>query len=287
MTPLELSDYQKKVYKYSSGHDQIKSEANYGYVCESIEINNGLYLHVRDMEYPEKGFASTTDLFSINAVKKLIIESLRLFPFIFPLILVPNRTLKAFNTIAFKIMSPCILQHQHLTPMAQELHKFLLIFLKEVGIKEDTSIQTTEIIVNIIHFDNAYRYRLQDIFNETTKEKLQNPRKEFRRLMGIVSEREIFDYVINGKVIESKHIKVIMKFKLFYWAISLVLWLPKAKKAYKKALKEINLERLQPDEADRFWMCVRDGYHYFGKTDKERKMMINHLRYVIPTKLVV
>lgn len=297
---MNLNEYGEKVYKYRSGHEQIKREATYGYVLDSIEINNGMYMHVRDMEYPEKGFASTTDIFSINAVKKMMIEVFHLTKYLTPSLLffalipfklkikVINSLLTSFNVVAFRIMSPCILQKQHLTPMAKELYKFCLTFLGEIGIRKDISEQFTEIFINIIHFDNAYRYRIQDLFNETTIGKLNNPRKEFKRLINILGSREILYYDKGGTMVEAKNAYALSRFKMFGRLISILMWHPKVLKSYRTALKDMDIVKIQPDEADKFWMCVRGGhYYYFGKNDNERRMMINHLKFVIPTKLTV
>lgn len=282
---MNEKEFNEKVYKYKSGDDQIKAEASYGYICESIEINNGLIMHVQGMQYPEKGLAPTKDIFAINQVKRLIIESLRYLKYITPSLivfaLIPykykisflNKAIHSFNLVTFKMVSPSILQFQHLTPMAKELYFFLDRFLHKVGIKHAIREQFIEIFINIINFDNAYRYRLQDIFLETTIEKLQNPRKELTRLFGILAERD-------------PNIAVTSKFKMFLQVFSIILLHPRIKRAYLFALEDLDITKVQPDKADWFWMCVRGGsYNYLGKTDKERLMLINDLRYVIPTKI--
>lgn len=285
-TPLTQKDFDEKVYKYKKGFEQIKDEAEVGYMVESIEINKGLYTHVMGMEYPEKGLAPAQDVFNANIVKKLIIEPARLLKYFAPSILVflvlpykfkikvINKILTSFNIIAYRAFSPSILQDQHLTPMAQELKQWMLRFFKELDIDQDVSRDTTELLINVLNFDNAYRYRIQDLFNETTVERIKNPRKEFKRLMLINREREAQHQVM-----------VSNKFKLFGTLLSLIFLHPKIKKAYIKSIDGLNLIKLQPDKADWFWMCVRTGYNYFGRTDKERTMDINHLKYVIPSKI--
>ena len=293
MSVESKEEFGKKIYKYASGYDQVKSEASYGFICESIEINNGIYLNVMGMEYPEKGVASAEDIFATNMVKRLTIEVARLAKYFLPSIVIfallpykmkigiANKFLRSYGDVCFKLISPHILQPQHLTPMAQELNNFIYTFFKEIGIEEQTNEKVTEILVNVINFDNAYRYRLQDLFDETTIEKLSNPRKEFKRLLLINLDREVSSREVG------KNAVVHTKFKLFYWALSTIMLHPKIKRAYLIAIKQVDLSRLQMDKADWFWTCVRDGYNYHGKTDKERKMLINHLKYVIPTKLVL
>jgi hypothetical protein len=103
----------------------------------------------------------------------------------------------------------------------------------------------------------------------------KDPRKEFKRLM-----------LINRKREEEHKGNVSNKFKLFGTILTLIFLHPKIKKAYIKSIDAIDIKRLQPDKADWFWMCIRTGYNYFGKTDKQRMMDINELKFVIPTKIV-
>lgn len=64
--------------------------------------------------------------------------------------------------------------------------------------EEDTSIESLElkaqirdILCMILEFDNAYRFRFQDIMTEFDKKNfLKKPLKEFKRLFGLLIERE-------------------------------------------------------------------------------------------------
>jgi hypothetical protein len=264
------------VYKNHSADLQIRQEHEKGYIVESIEINNGIFAHIQGMQYPEKGIVPTEDLWHWNAVKRLLIESMRLFKYFVPLLVfnsVRNKVADWFIVIAYKMCSPYILLPEHLTPMAQELMCVSNDFFREMGIKEYE--QLSEILVNVINQDNAYRYRLQDLFNETDKFTLYNsPRKEIKRLMLINRSRE------------SQHKNSVSnKFKLFANVISLLLLHPKIKRAFRWSIAHSDFDKLKPDTADWFWMNLRGGYKYFGKDDKERRMDVNHLRVSKPTRL--
>ncbi len=294
---ISQEELDEKLYKYKSGYEQIKSEGNFGYVAEKVELNNGLYIYIMGMEYPEKGLAPAKDIFVVNQIKKLIIETVYISKYFIPSFLVfailpfkiklkvINRLLTAFNVIGFKLMSPSLLQFQHLTPMAQELYWFIINFLKKLGIESNTAKDFSELIVNMINFDNAYRYRIQDLFNETSIEKLHNPVKEIKRLLLINREREIVDYEIDGKIVQTAHTRVSNKIRMLCNIIALFLLHPRIKKAFIFAVKDLNIKKVQPDEADWFWMNVRTGYHYFGKSDEERKMSVNHLKVVRPSRI--
>lgn len=296
---ISQEELAEKFYKYKSGYEQIKGEGNLGYLAEKIELNKGLYIYIMGMEYPEKGLAPAKDVFVVNQIKKLIIETVYVSKYFVPSFLVfailpfkikikvINRLLTAFNEIGFKLMSPSLLQFQHLTPMAQELYRFIVNFLTNIGIDINVAKDFSELVVNIINFDNAYRYRIQDLFNETSIEKLLDPVKEIKRLVMINREREVVDYEIDGKIVETPHPKVSNKFKMVCNIIALFLLHPRIKRAFINAVKQLNINKVQPDEADWFWMNVRTGYHYFGKNDAERRMSVNHLKVVRPTKIDV
>jgi hypothetical protein len=171
-------------------------------------------------------------------------------------------------------MSASIYKYEHLNPTSKFLYDFIIIFTKELGIKEYQKL--TELFVNTINSDTAYWRRLQDILNETDKNKMKDPRKEIPRLLKILREREnvLGDCVPN-------------KFKLAINVILLSLLHPKVKRAYNIALEQVDIEKVKPDQLDTFWMCVRGGYNFFGLSSEERRKAINHLKVAKPTKIVV
>jgi len=58
---------------------------------------------------------------------------------------------------------------------------------------------------------------------------------------------------------------------------------PKINKAFVKVINECDLEMMKPDEADRYWMCFRADYDFFGKTKEQRHEMIKD--YSLPEKM--
>jgi hypothetical protein len=276
------------VHKYPSSDAQIQSECNTGYMVEKVEIpeNDAILMHYSGMEYPERGNVPANDVFHANIVKKLIIDSLRILPLLTPSIVIfiflpfkyklyfLNKIVHWFNEIAWRAMSASIYKYEHLNPTSKFLYDFIIIFTKELGIKEYQKL--TELFVNTINSDTAYWRRLQDILNETDKNKMKEPRKEIPRLLKILREREnvLGDCVPN-------------KFKLAINVILLSLLHPKVKRAYNIALEQVDIEKVKPDQLDTFWMCVRGGYNFFGLSSEERRKAINHLKVAKPTKIVV
>jgi len=236
------------------------------------------------MEYPEKGLMPAEDIWHYNIAKKIIIEPLKLYKLFLPLVFifallpysrkltVMNKLTTSLNVLLYRAVSASLLKDEYLTPMAQELKSILITILVDMGIKESELLAT--LLANIINADNAYRYRLQDLFNETDKNRLlDNPRKEIKRLMLVNRKREV-----------QHKVSVSNKFKLFAMVISFALLHPRIKRAFRKGILMSKYKNLLPDDGDWFWMCLRPGYDYFGLSLQERKMKINHLKYCTPSK---
>jgi hypothetical protein len=280
-------------YKNAPKSKQLASEGGTevreSYIVSRIEVDNGRFIHYSGMEYPEKGFAVVEDIWAINIAKRLLMEQLRLIKYFIPsisvFIFLPwklkikilNRFITAYNEVAYKAMSDRILLEEFMTPIGREVRKMSLKFLTEIGIDPIQAEKTSDILGTIVNSDNAYRYRLHDLFNESSKKKLlAKPITELRRLMYINRVREI-----------QHKVKVSNKVKLVTSVASFVLLHPKVRKAFKASLKECEYKNLLPDEHDRFWMCVRGDYEFMGIPHPKRKQMINHLKVCKPTKTKV
>ena len=75
--------------------------------------------------------------------------------------------------------------------LASELQGIIYGFLAYSGISTPIAKQTAYIFGEIFEYDNAYRFRVQDLFTESSKELLtKNPIKEIRRLLKIYMSRE-------------------------------------------------------------------------------------------------
>ncbi len=277
-----LQEMLDMTYKYGTLDEQISGTGGRKLVKE-VEINDGIFLYVDGMEYPERGIAVMKDIWAIDIVKRFLLESVRLAPMFSPLIaifvILPwklklkilNRLVEYYNNIAMKVMRSSIVADMYLTPVASEMNRLTGAFLINLGIDKEKSIVFAEIFANIINLDSGYRYRLEDLFNETSIERLQNPRVEIVRLLQLNRERER----------EHKAI-VYNKFKSFAKIISIVLLHPKVKRAFIKTINQADFTKLRPDHIDSFWMNVRTGYNFFGKTDAQRKLDISHLKVCVP-----
>jgi hypothetical protein len=265
--------------KQTTPRQQILTEATEGWEVERIEYGNGINVYVKGAEFPHKGLPSPEAIWAINLVKKSLIGFLQVLshPVFWPsLILVPiipkrkllQTSLEAFNRLGTEALSSYFLQHQYQTKASLEFGGFIYNFLKEI-VPTDPAEQTAKILSHVIEYDSAYRFRLQDLFSSTSKEKLQYPFKELRRLNKINSERELGDW---GR----------LRMNLAITGVSILLLSPSLKRAYRKAVERMNITNLQFDQGDLYWIAFRQDYLYNGLTYEQRQAWLKEMNYKVP-----
>ena len=152
---------------------------------------------------------------------------------------------------------PYILEKKYFTPLGRELIKGVYAFLVELGINPIIADKFTMMFVSFIDLDTAYRYRVNDIFSETTNELMLTGSKEINRILSIFAQREARPHLVS-------------KFNKFAKPIALTLWHPRIKRAYQKAINAMDFSKMGLDEADRYHVRNLSGYNFFGMTIKER-----------------
>lgn len=277
----------KEIFKYQETPKQgILKENTFQYIIKKIEIEElqGIKVYYKDIPFPRKGFPTPEAVSAVNVIKRLFIESVKTFSmkqFIFSWFIscftyttdvtITNRKrriakrmwtiekmLSSFNRIAYGVISQYIIKPHLMTPCPAELQGIIYSMLTRLGISKDVAKIFASTFGTLIEYDSAYRYRIEDIFSETTKEKLStNPYKEFKRLMLIYSEREL-DPTVKAKV------------KRLTKLITIPLLIPKVKLSIQKALEHCEFERLQLDEIDKYWCFMRHDYNYCGLSKEER-----------------
>ena len=246
-------------------------------IIDRVEIPEQGYLtwHV-SFDYPEKGWRNDYAMNAINHAKRLTIAWIRLFafkpllPFYLLLAILPwkikiiNKALEEWcNIVGFYLT---IYEHEYYlkiryySEFSIELKKAIQIFLLKIGISEYLAGMVAFYFASFIEYDTGYRYRLEDLFTETSLEKiLANPRKEIQKLVELLADRD------------STRKDLIIKFRSFGRLLSLILLVPKIKKAFKESIKEIKFEKLQLDDMDRYHVRDMEDYKFFGMTIEERR----------------
>ena len=138
------------------------------------------------------------------------------------------------------------------------MRKVVGIFLKEVGISKEVSEGFARAFASLFEWDDIYLIILQDLASETSAEKLiKNPGKEISRLLNLFKERDARDKMHDTFSSSAK----LLKLAFLY---------PKLKRAFIKAIKEIEFKNLQMDDGDRYWALRLIHYNAMGRTFEDR-----------------
>jgi hypothetical protein len=267
MLPTQLFE-NRTISQQITDEAKVSSDELFGWKINDVKWSNrGIEVVIDGANFISRGYAEQEAIFANNIVKRLIIKGL-------PLLNMFRSTeviIENFTDIAWKVMSPYILKYDYLSPFSKELHNLTLNFINAMGIEGKVASRFTKIIAHLFEYDNAYRLRLEDLFNETNPEELtKNTRKEIARLLEINRVREV------------RHKdNVSSKFKLVANLIGLVIYLPKINKAFKKALLECDYKKLCVDNIELYWMCHRTDYDFLGKTYEDRVTMLEQSGYKI------
>lgn len=239
----------------------------------TIPPEGGMNLWFKGVPFPKKGFHFPQAAMSINIVKKntmmIVIgaaqKNLLLAGIGFALtsfkrkISVLETFLKHYNRNANYLLDRIYLKDQYMTPCSQQIKKFLECFLFGIGIDMEVAHNTGKIFAHLIEHDDAYRYRVEDIFSETSEVALRlDPANEINRLLTVYALRQH-----NSK-------EMIEKFGSFGTLLSFALMSNRIKEAFINAIMAVNFKHLQLDEADHYHCLTRDDYDFFGKPIAER-----------------
>ena len=134
----------------------------------------------------------------------------------------------------------------------RELHRALSIEMpNESKDSRQFRTQIRDLVCMFLEFDNAYRYRFQDIIVELDKGALEkNVGKEIVRLLEIMQSRE--------KTVEIKDTWTLVKFFLPLY----LRFNRKLSKAITVILKEIDLEKVKLEVEDEFFCKPRKDYQF-------------------------
>lgn len=262
------------IYKRSKCHD-----ITLGNMESAVESHTdfpesgGMYVSFEGMPFRKKGWPTIENTESINIVKRITLFTFRNWPLLF----FKRNITRYIELIDYVLDNPFklyLLKHstyykeRYYTVFTREFRHLLENFLKEIKV----DLRLAEIFAMIIELDDAYRFRLQDLFSETTKEVLlKNPYKEVSRLIDLGLKRD--DENIRKKT------------RVFTSLLKKLLLIPKFKKAFKYAIDKSDFKKLQYDDSDRYFCLHPSCYKHMGmnETQKMLKYMFIHQSGLPPT----
>jgi len=251
--------------------------SDYHYDLERAEVisGKGSRLFFKGMKFPVKGFPYKEATFVCNIVKRqtmmvalslanknILLPSIGFLftPFKRKVNLIENFLIH-YNRNADYLLHDVFLEEKYMIETSAEIRKFIRNFLNQLGIKSDITEKTAEIFSTLIEYDDAYRYRFEDLLSETSREDMiRQPAKEIKKIIKLHAEREIV----------SSHI-ISPKFKSFAYIFSFMMWNRKVRKAFNFALKQSYFKNFQLDGADIYHTLLRTDYNAQGKSYEERK----------------
>ena len=251
------------------------------YRIEKIDYtDNGIFVYHKELLFPKKGFPYPEACQANNVIKRAFVGVIRAFSKnpLMAILLLRTKTLEKFlregSSFAEITLNPFYWKPEYYSKTSKEIEKFLLAFLQELKFPR---IEFPRVIAHFFEFDDAYMFRFQDIMNETTKEALlNNPAKEIVRLFKIFKSRE-------------SKLSMLDKVNSVFLLVRLMFFVPKLRRAFKKAISESTIENFQMEKCDRYQVLRwDDAYKFLGKSFQERigEFMFLH-KGVIPEFLKI
>ncbi len=259
--------------------DKIAREFTHEWRVDKVEHTpEGVRYYTEGAEFPQKGIPTKEAQVALGIFKKTFASWVRLLklPYFYPallcIVLLPKKrfiqqVVENINDIGRVTLDPYRFPPQELCPFAQSFGAFIVITLVEIGVSMEEARTFGSNIALIFDYDQSYRWRFQDIMEETNPEKLFT-HGELERLDQIIHDRdEERMYLQMHKLINLLHI---------------LLLSPHIKKSLRKAINMIHYDKLLFDEADRYWCCFRTDYKFFGMSDAARMNLIKEKGWKIP-----
>lgn len=244
-------------------------------ISHAEKIKQGFLLHYQGVPYPRRVFwdAAKGPNYDLRVLQALGTVKKFLFGLVYLKNIVIPRTfqIQKYDTFLLKIGQICwwnldeyFLKDDEWSEPVWEIGKFIRLLLVYLGFSEENAINWSKTGMLILEFDNAYRYRLQDLIALIDFVWLKaNPAKELKRIIEIYLSREIL-YQDN---MEWGAREKVLKLANF---LKILFWLPKFKTTFLRAFGEIDLEKIKFDDNDRYHTSFWRGYNYEGKDMETR-----------------
>lgn len=237
---------------------------------EKIDLSreHGYLIYKKGLLKPSKGLVYPEAVKAINTAKKALMTILWFLKSkwswgliaVFALlprkkkVVIIEKILSRYWSIVCHILEQHQLEHHYQVPTAKEVEKFVSVFLKVYGINDDISDKFASVVATIFEYDDAYRYRLQDICSETSAALLlADPIKEISRLLPIYQKREFQSERLFNDVKSVTLLRYVLKFNV------------RLRASFNAALRGIDFKGLQFDEIDHYNILMKGGYDFLGR----------------------
>lgn len=220
---------------------------------ESIELakEGGVYVNYANCPFQRKGFAHSPSVTAIDNVKKVMIGLASGFSsfrgksiLLFFCLLFRRRIFRSFDELLNKLYT--MVRFHRLKPewyckAAREMYNAI------------DHVIIRDIFTLIMEFDDAYRYRFQDVLGELNHFALtRNPITEIGRMFELLAERETDERLKRNWKMARKLLFVVFFFK-------------DVREPIIRTFSRLNPQHLKLDEADLYFASLKkDGYNWGG-----------------------
>lgn len=226
------------------------------YDIQEIKLteDKGALVYIGGATHPHKTIPAGQIVGQMNILKEYLKQSFRNLVFIYG----KDRFISDFIDFFKKCFYPYRVKLKYMCPTARGVNYILYDILTSLKVPHDKAITFSFYIAHVFEFDDAYRYRLQDIATAIDIYLLlKNPRKEILRVLSVSMDREL-------------HKGVVVKLKPIYNLVTLLLLIPKYRDSFTHAVVK-HIDYLRFDAGDIYWAGFKDTYNYCGVTHEEHK----------------
>lgn len=253
----------------SFGYQEHLERPVQGNLFEKVEYpeSGGIFVHYYDHPFPTKGQPFPEAVDATNMAKKFIRSHMHFashHPILIAIFLSP--TLVSNRYVAFilgeyirsntyDMIAPYLLADNRWCRSGREILRAGLHAIDAVKSRwSQHYIFILKVIVSVWEWDNAYRYRGQDIFGELNKEAFfANPFAEIGRLMTLQVRRERGWFEDKGKAIAFGRV-----------LRTAFLFSPELRKLLMAFVQEVNIEEVKLDQSDDYYNLFRPDYDVHG-----------------------
>ncbi len=238
----------------------------------------GIFVHYRGMLHPKKGFPYPEAVMANNSLKKTVKTSLS---FVSKETLIPiglfallpwklkmravGKVVNAYCDLADNVFHTHYLKPERYCKAAKEIWRGTAVFMNELGFDPELSDRAGRAVATIFEYDDSYRYFVQDLAGATWDQKIyKRPAKEIRRLGQVFYDRDG-----EFEIIGSRRVGTMVKRTM--GIVALALYVPRVKRAFRKAIAAVDFRRLELDEGDKYHVLMRNNYNFFGESFEVRK----------------
>jgi len=249
-------------------------------IREERPKEGGILIYLLNYKYPYKGNPYLESVKNLGVIKKIIrysiesISNLQTKIYLALLLLLPkiftrgiiSSVVNYYHTLTNHFLHHDFIKPERYCTCVREIYRTFTVLSGKA--KEDWERKLIETIRDIscmfIELDSAYKFRFQDIIFKLKPEEIRGKKmiKEIGRLFDIIIEREKNE----GMKVKWRQVK---KPALQGLRIKLV------RRFIEDFIREVDLKKLYPDKADRYFDLLRLDYDFFGKSlparVKERK----------------